>query len=136
MKKLLFLFLLLCSFGIMSFTNSPVVPTTTLNVQNLSKKWIFEKYTVSWFTENPSEKEKNDYIHLSSNMTFSSISEGEYEKGSWKLNASKKRIFLSKKNEKGHLTFIVNELTKNKLVLVIDDPSDEDAQYLKIHFKN
>lgn len=136
MKKLLCFPLLLCCLMILGFTNSPTSTATTLNVQNLSKKWAFEKYMISWYSESPSEKEKKDYIQLSSNMTFTSISEGKYEKGNWKLNASKKRILLSSKNEKGYLTFIVDELTSNKLILVIDDPSDEDAQYLKIHFKN
>jgi hypothetical protein len=139
MKKLLFFSLLLCCLAIFGFTSSSTnttSATTTLTVQNLSKKWVFEKYTFLTFAENPSEKEKKDYIHLSSNKTFTSISEGKYEKGNWKLNANKKRILLSKKNEKGNLTFIVDELTNNKLVLIIDDFSDEDAQYLKIHFKN
>ena len=46
-----------------------------------------------------------------------------------------KRIYLSNKNEEGELVFIINQLKENRLVLIIDDPSDSDAQYLKIHFK-
>lgn len=106
-----------------------------ITIQNLAKKWKLDKYKVSFFSEAPAENEKNDYIHLKSDMTFDSISEGVFEGGNWRLDAKKQRIYLSKKNETGELVFIIDELKPKKLVLIIDDPSDSDAQYLKIHFK-
>lgn len=131
MNKILYL----CSFFIgtmlMSFTNSH---SNDINIQNLSKKWQLSHYSVGWFTEDPSQKEKNDYIHLSSNMNFTSISEGIFEKGTWTLKGN--RIILSKNNEKDSLTLIVKALTNNELTLIIDDPSDADTKYLNIHFKN
>jgi hypothetical protein len=72
---------------------------------------------------------------LKSDLTFDSVSEGKFEAGRWRLDAKRKRIYLSKKNEVGEIVFIIEELEPKKLVLVIDDPSDSDAQYLKIHFK-
>lgn len=114
---------------------SPVDFTTELSIQNLSKKWKLDKYKVSFFSEAPAANEKNDYIHLKSDLTFDSISEGEFESGNWRLDANKKRIYLSNKSEEGELVFIIDKLKSNKLVLIIDDPSDSDAQYLKIHFK-
>lgn len=107
---------------------------TEISIENLSKKWILTEYSVGWFSEKPSKKEQNDYIHLSSNMTFNSISEGVFEKGTWRLKGN--RIILSKNNEKKPLTFIVKEITNKELTLIIDDPSDSDAKYLNIHFKN
>ncbi len=97
---------------------------------------MFEKYKVFHFTEAPAPEEKNDYIHLKPDMTFSSISEGIYETGKWRLDVGKKRIYLSNKNKKGELVFIIDDLSPKQLVLIIDDPSDSDAQYLKIYFKN
>tara|TARA_B110000285_G_C14967475_1_gene534813 strand:- start:214 stop:636 length:423 start_codon:yes stop_codon:yes gene_type:complete len=108
---------------------------SNLTIQNLSKKWKLDKYKVSFFSEAPAENEKNDYIYLKSDLTFDSISEGEFEAGRWRLDAKKKRIYLSKKNEVGEIVFIIDEIEPKKLVLIIDDPSDSDAQYLKIHFK-
>lgn len=109
---------------------------STISVQNLSKNWKFKKYKFWMYSEAPSQKEKNDYIHLSSNMTFTSRSMGEYDIGKWRLDTKKKRIYLSKKNATGELIFIIDDLSDKQLVLIIDDPSDSDAQYLKIYFKN
>jgi hypothetical protein len=108
---------------------------SNITVQNLSKKWKLEVYKVYFFSEAPAENEKNDYIYLKSDLTFDSVSEGKFEAGRWRLDAKRKRIYLSKKNEVGEIVFIIEELEPKKLVLVIDDPSDSDAQYLKIHFK-
>lgn len=131
MNKILYPSLLFTGIMFMSFIN---INTNDITIQSLSKKWTLSHYSVGWFTEEPSQKEKNDYIHLSSNMTFTSISEGVFEKGTWTLKG--KRIILSKNKEKESLTFIVEELTNKELVLIIDDPSDPDAKYLNIHFKN
>ena len=57
-----------------------------------------------------------------------------FEKGTWRLKGN--RIILSKNNEKKPLTFIVKDITNKELTLIIDDPSDSDAKYLNIHFKN
>ena len=131
MNRILYPSLLFIGIVLMSFINSK---TNAITIQNLSKKWELSHYSVGWFTEEPSQKEKDDYIHLSSNMTFTSISEGVFEKGSWILKGN--RIILSNNNEKDSLTFIVEDLTKKELVLIIDDPSDPDAKYLNIRFKN
>lgn len=125
--------LLLAGSSYQSISN---IEGTSITIQNLSKKWNLEKYKVSFFEEAPEEKEKNDYIHLKSDMTFSSISEGAFEIGTWRLDVKKKRIYLSEKGAEGELVFIINNLSSQKLVLIIDDPADSDAQYLKIHFKN
>ena len=141
MKKILYLSLFLSCLITMSYTSVSTTTTTTtttteLNIKNLSKKWKLEKYSVGIFSEDPSEKEKNDYIYLSSDMTFTSISEGNFEKGTWALKAKDKRIVLSKSTEKKSLILIVDKLTSHELTLIIDDPSDKEAKYLNIHFKN
>lgn len=128
MKKI---WLLLFVLPLISATDSVVKPT----VKQLSKKWKLDKYTVFNYSEKPSKKEQKDYLYLKSNMTFSSVSEGIYEKGTWKLDTKKNRIRLFKPKEKGSLDFIVHQFTTNKLVLIIDDPSDAEAKYLKIYFK-
>ena len=69
-----------------------------------------DKYKFWFYTESPSEKEKSDYINLKNDMTFSSVSEGDFDTGKWRLYSSKKRIYLSKKNEKRELIFIINQL--------------------------
>ena len=105
-----------------------------LTVENLSQKWALEKYRVFYFSEDPADNERNDYIEFRNDGTFASISEGEFSKGNWTLNQDEKRISMTD-GTSGALVFIIEKLTRNKLVLIIDDPSDEDAQYLEIHFK-
>ena len=111
-------------------SNSPIT------VQRLAKKWNLEKYKYLIFSEAPAEKERNDYLHLKANMTFSSISEGEMETGKWKLDTLRKRIFLAKAGESEEMVLIIDHLSSHQLVLIIDDPSDEEAKNLKIFFKN
>jgi len=88
------------------------------------------------FSEQPSELEKDDFLHFSSDMTYTSISEGEYGKGNWTLNVNEKKISLTSPGEEGALTFIINKLTTNKLILIIDDPTDEEAKKLKMIFES
>lgn len=78
---------------------------TLLIIKNLSKNWVFQKNTLSGFTESQSEKEINDFLNLSLNMTFTSFSEGKHESGDWEFN--EKKIVLSKKNEEQNLYLIV-----------------------------
>ena len=106
----------------------------SITIQNLSKKWQLEKYKVFFYQEAPAENEKNDYIHLNDNMTFTSVSEGVFDEGNWRLDVAKKRLYLSKQKEEGELVLIIDDLKEKQLVLIIDDPSDSDAQYLKIYF--
>jgi len=106
-----------------------------LTIQNLSKKWVLKEYRVLFYSEAPDQKEKGDYLHLQPDMTFKSITEGEYEEGNWKLDSAKKQIILTKKGVTGKLIFIVEELSQDKLVMTIHDPNDSEAQYLKIHFQ-
>ncbi|MFK7905112.1 MAG: hypothetical protein AB8B69_08305 [Chitinophagales bacterium] len=131
MKKIIVLLVCTVFFSVLSYAQS-----TGLNTQNLSKKWKLDKYTYSIFSENPSEKEKNDYLHLKSDMTFDDVSEGEKDSGQWRLNIPEKRIYLSKNGEEGELVLIIDGLFENQLILIIEDPSDEDADNFKIHFKS
>ncbi|MFT7377885.1 MAG: hypothetical protein ACI88Z_001720 [Sphingobacteriales bacterium] len=135
--KMTTMLLLVASIQLHLIKNHTITTSTDFNitVQNLSKKWKLDKYKVYFFSEAPAENEKKDYIYLKSDLTFDSISEGEFEAGNWRLDAKNKRIHLSKKNEAGDVVFIIDELKLESLVLIIDDPSDSDAQYLKIHFK-
>ncbi|MEO0330489.1 MAG: hypothetical protein AAF223_02215 [Bacteroidota bacterium] len=110
--------------------------STPVSVEALSKKWKLEKYAYLIFSEAPKAVEKNDYLLLKSNLFFESVSEGKYEKGSWRLDTKSKRIYLSQKGAEDELVFIIDEFRDDELVLIVDDPADEDSQYLKIHFKS
>ncbi|MBQ0735425.1 hypothetical protein [Aquimarina celericrescens] len=106
-----------------------------LSVENISKKWLLDKHKIFFRSYPPAENEKGDYIYFDKQMIYTSVSEGIYDEGTWQLDKRSKRIFISSKNEKGELIFIIKELSKKKLVLVIDDDSDSDTKYLKIHFR-
>ncbi len=135
MKKLFNITLVFSYLFLLGFTN-PKTVNTELNITNLSKKWNLDKYSIGWYSEAPSKKEKNDYIKLNTDMTFTSISEGIFEGGKWQLKPAKKQLILSKKNEKDNLKFFIEKLSENELILIIDDVSDPEAKYLNIHFKN
>lgn len=104
-------------------------------IDKISQKWILDHYKYLIFSEDPSDKEKGDYIHLNKDMTFSSISEGVYDKGQWSINADQDKLILTSNNEEGQLLLIIDELSNSKLVLKLDDPTDADAKRLKIIFK-
>ncbi|MGI9543816.1 MAG: hypothetical protein ACR2MX_11185 [Cyclobacteriaceae bacterium] len=106
-----------------------------LSEEQLSQKWILDKYQFLLYTEAPARKEKGDYLQLNSDLTFISVSEGKSDGGSWQLNKSSKSISLSSHNESGDLVFIIDSISKNQLILIINDPSDPEAKYLKIIFR-
>lgn len=117
-------------------TNIEEVKAIPITVQNLSKKWKLDKYKYSIFAEAPSEKEKKDYIFFKPDLTFNSVSEGLNESGNWRLDAKKRRIYLSQEGGEGELILIVDDLSSDRLVLIIDDPSDSEIKNLKIFYKN
>ncbi|MEM1324262.1 MAG: hypothetical protein AAGG75_28645 [Bacteroidota bacterium] len=108
----------------------------TISVTSLSKKWTLSEYKYLTFSQAPSKKERNDYLHLQSDMTFSAVTEGVKEWGKWRLDAKKKRIYLSQEGQAGELIMIIDDLSPKQLVLIIDDPSDEDTKHLKICYKS
>jgi len=115
---------------------SNTVEGNHITVEKLSKKWQLSNYKYLIFSEEPSEKEKNDFLHFSSDMTYTSISEGVFEKGEWTLDKEQKKMHLNAMEKDGVLTFFIDKLSSNQLVLIIDDPTDKEAKNLKIIFKN
>lgn len=105
-----------------------------LNVDNLSKKWELVGYEIFFLQESPEPQEAHDYLHLFSDLTFESVSEGVYERGKWRLQSQ--RIHLSQNGESGELVLKIVDLTQDQLTLIIEDAQDEDAQYLHILFKS
>lgn len=118
------------------FHQTPSTQHPPITIQNLSKHWKLDKYQYFIFSEAPAEKEKNDYLHFQSDRTFTSVTEGVFDAGQWRLDAPAKRIYLSQENEEGTLVLLISALSPHQLVLLIDDPLDSDAKHLKIYFKN
>jgi hypothetical protein len=110
--------------------------TQTITVENnkILKKWKLSHYELFGSDFDPELNEKKDYIHFYKDNTYSSISEGFFEKGDYKLE--KKTIVMTNTKEKGELKLVIKELTETTLSVSIDDPNDSDAKYLTIHFKN
>lgn len=101
------------------------------NKTNLCKRWNLEKYEVFWIDYEPEAKEKNDYLLLKRDFTFESIDEGEYGVGTWDIKVNKEKQYLVLRNNEGEINMIIEELKKDKLVVVIDD---EELIDLEIHF--
>ncbi len=112
-------------------SDSEIDPIT---IQSLSKKWQLEKYSYDAYSEKPAKKEKNDYLHFKPDMTFDSVSEGKKETGLWRIESQTKRIYLSQPGKDSELIFIIDHISSKQLVLMLDDPSDPDAKFLKIHY--
>lgn len=137
-KKIIILSLVL-SFSFLLSTKILGHPKSTtqevaLTKENLSKKWFLDKYVILGQSSQPEANEKNDFILLNKNMTYQSISEGAKDVGSWSLNTKTYRIILKSNTKNGALIFAVKLLTKNRLIMIIDDQEDEDTRYIKIHF--
>ena len=110
------------------------MPQMDITVANLSQKWDLKGYEVFFYEAVPEIQEQHDYLHLSEDMTYESISDGVYEQGVWIL--ANKRIQLMKAGETHTTTFKVEALTQNDLTLILDTPEDEETQYIKILFKS
>lgn len=126
--------LLIGSFAF-TITSQESTSRSTITVKNFSKKWKLEQYSYYGYGEKPSSKDKNDYIHFKSNMTFTSVSEGKLESGKWRLDTAKKRVYLSEKGKQGEWELIISTLSSTQLVFSINDPSDSDSKNLKFHYK-
>ena len=123
MKKIILTLTILTAFVVAGFSQ-------TLNKNMLCKKWYLEKYEIFWIDYEPEEKEKNDYIHLKSDMTYISIDEGEFSTGKWTYNAAKKHFILFDDKGEG-LKFIVDELKDSVMTVNVDI---EEMDGVDIHF--
>ena len=112
MKKIILTTILLSVFAIASFSQ-------TLNKNTLCKKWYLQKYKVMGIRYAPDDNEKNDYIHLKTNMTYSTIDDGEFSTGKWIYNASEKHFILYN-NKKEGLKFIVDELENDEMKVNVE----------------
>ncbi len=102
-----------------------------LNKKTLCKKWYLEKYEVMWIDYEPQANEKNDFIHLKTNMTYTSVDEGKLTTGKWAYNQTEKYFILY--DEKGEgLRFFVDELKDDKMILVVDI---DEMDGIYIYFK-
>ncbi len=102
----------------------------TLNKETLCKKWHIEKYEFMWVDYEPDENEKNDYIHLKTDMTYISVDESVETTGKWTYNNDEK--FFTMYNQKGEgLKIIVEKISANKMVVNIDI---KEMDGLDIHY--
>lgn len=114
----------------------PAEPAQEGAPDGLEQRWDLDHYSLFGFSYDPDDEERNDYIHLHADGSYSSISEGNYEEGRWSYTSAKKAIALSKRGEQGQLLLIIEKLSSERLVVHIEDPNDSDTKYLKIHFNS
>ena len=108
--------------------------TVTANGQSRTgfcKKWYLEGYIYWGVTLSPDDIEKNDFIHLKTDNTFSSIDEGQFEKGTWKWNPKNKTIYLYNESSKEPLSLKLVELSNSLLIVILEDEEDS----IKVKFK-
>lgn len=103
-----------------------------INKVNLCKKWNLEKYEFFWIDYDPENNEKNDYIRFNTSNKYESVDEGKFGTGGWKLQKEDKETYIVMSSDEGELRLLVDELDKDKLVVVVDH---EELFDLKIHFK-
>jgi len=68
-------------------------------------------------------------LNFKEDGTFSSVDEGKSENGTWKWNTNSKSLYLYNSKTNEPLIFKVIELTKAKLIVLLED--DEDSIKLK-----
>ncbi len=124
MKRIIFTTAILFFFYATGFSQ-------ILNKKTLCKKWYLEKYEIMWIDYEPQANEKNDFIHLKTNMTYTSVDEGKMATGKWAYNQDEKYFILY--DEKGEeLRFFVDELKDDKMILIVDI---DEMDGIYIHFK-
>ncbi len=107
--------------------------TISVEKNKLLKKWKLSHYELFGSDFAPEENEKKDYVYFHNDNTYTSIFEGVFEKGNYRLE--KQTIIMTNSKEKGELKLVIKKLTETTLSVSIDDPNDSDAKYLAIHFK-
>lgn len=140
--KLAVLAIALTSLGFLAFgslesleqTNKNNTHTVIIANNKLSKKWNLSHYELFGSRFDPEENEEKDYVHFDNGGTYASISEGVFEEGNYTLDAQ--TIIMTNSKQDGGLKLIIKNITETTLSVSIDNPSDTDAKYLTIHFKN
>jgi len=105
----------------------------TIDHQVLHRKWILSHYDILGQKIALEEQEKKDYIHFKNDQTYISLSEGQLDKGQYKVQKSS--IVMTNSTQQGELKLNVKKLDQTQLVITIEDPSDPDAKYFNIHYK-
>ncbi len=60
----------------------------------LCKRWLLDGYIYNGVNMPPNEYEKHDFIDLKTDNTFTSIDDGKFDRGTWKLDLIAKTIYL------------------------------------------
>ncbi|WP_103070539.1 lipocalin family protein [Aquimarina sediminis] len=99
---------------------------------NLLENWHLDHYKIGSKEYQPSKREKNDYLFLIKDMTFSSVSAGKKETGTWKLNINGGYIVMTDNNGEKVKAYIIT-LTSKTLILKYDI---EEIREVEVHYSN
>lgn len=88
------------------------------------KKWKIHKYVYEGEQIDPEVNERNDYLQLNQDGSFTGKEEGKLENGTWKWMPDDSVLLLYDATYKDGFPMIVKELTATKLSLVITEGSD------------
>ncbi len=95
------------------------------------KKWNLQAYIYWGVTFSPEDNEKNDYLNFFKDGSFSSMDEGKLGVGSWEWLPKSKSLVLKNDKTKESIQMQVVELTRDKMIVLLED--DEDS--IKVKFK-
>lgn len=126
-------FLAFSSLSDLSKNEGSETSSTALDNQLLQKKWKVSHYEILGEKIPLEASEKADYIHFNNDQTYTSVSDGAFDKGNYTL--VKSTITMTNSTDQGELKLNVKTLDETQLVVAIDDPNDPDAKYFNIHLK-
>jgi hypothetical protein len=107
---------IIVSITLVLLTSFNYVSAQGIDKNNLFETWYLDSYKIGTKKHQPSKKEKNDYIFFKKDMTFTSLSEGKKENGSWRLNHNGGYILMTDDNGEKIKAYIIS-LTPKTLVL-------------------
>lgn len=111
MNKTLTLFVLPVLFGSLY--------AQKIDKENLYRTWYLDKYSDEAQYYPPPKKEIGDYITLNADMTYTAITQGELDSGTWVLNTN--GTYLELKSADDHIEkMYIYFLSTRSLVVVYD----------------
>lgn len=116
---------------IMFISFSGIIHAQELKKEDLTGLWHIEKYEIGNSFYKPTKKDKDDFIHINSDRSLVSKSDGIKENGKWTLNIATKTILLTNSNNESLKATII-QLKKEKLVLYYHN---KELKGIVFHYK-
>lgn len=102
-----------------------------VSASDFCKKWKLLGYVYLGMTFAPEDNQKDDFLNLKCDNSFTSIDEGKPGTGYWEYKSKEKILWLYDEQFKSGIPFVVKFIKGKKLILIItDEGKNLEMEYL------